>query len=145
MHLGFTGSSNTITGEQKEALLKELSRLLDKGVHTFHHGDCVVADQYAHYAAKMLGYVIHIHPPINPYARAFCVGANVMHECKEYLDRNHDIVDSSDLLIAVSESTVEVLRSGTWSTIRYAKKLRKPIKIIFPDGKVELVTYKTFD
>jgi hypothetical protein len=68
-----------------------------------------------------------------------------MHECKEYLDRNHDIVDSSDLLIAVSESTVEVLRSGTWATIRYAKKLRKPIKIIYPDGKVELVTYKTFD
>ena len=28
-------------------------------------------------------------------------------------------------------------RSGTWSTIRYAKKVDKPVKIVYPDGTIK--------
>ena len=49
-----------------------------------------------------------------------------------YLDgftetRNKDIVNSCDILIACPENDKEVIRSGTWSTIRYAKKINKTV------------------
>ncbi len=56
---------------------------------------------------------------------------------KPYLKRNHDIVDESDILIGFPSSEEERLRSGTWATVRYARKTGKRIYIIFPDGKVK--------
>ena len=55
---------------------------------------------------------------------------------KDYLDRNHDIVDQTDLLIATPKENTEVLRSGTWATIRYAKKINKPTWIIETNGNI---------
>lgn len=52
---------------------------------------------------------------------------------KAYLDRIKDIVDMSDILIATPESVKEVLRSGTWSTVRYAKRAGKEVIICNPD------------
>lgn len=47
------------------------------------------------------------------------------------LIRNKKIVDNCDILIALPiDKDVEELRSGTWATIRYARKLNKKIIII---------------
>ena len=51
---------------------------------------------------------------------------------KEYIERNHDVVDTCDLLIAMPNTELEVVRSGTWATIRYARKLKKVIVILEP-------------
>ncbi|MBA3354736.1 MAG: hypothetical protein H0U18_02115 [Pyrinomonadaceae bacterium] len=37
---------------------------------------------------------------------------------------------------AEAETPREQLRSGTWSTIRKARKARKQVTIVWPDGKV---------
>jgi hypothetical protein len=58
--------------------------------------------------------------------RSFCESTNIL-KPKPFLDRNKDIVNSCDILIACPENDIEVLRSGTWSTIRYAKKINKPV------------------
>jgi hypothetical protein len=50
------------------------------------------------------------------------------------LDRNKMMVDDCEALIATPRLMVEELRSGTWSTIRYARKCRKPVHIVWPDG-----------
>lgn len=55
---------------------------------------------------------------------------------RPYLDRNHDIVDATDVLIAVPNSVKEELRSGTWATIRYAKRTKQPLMVIPPDGHI---------
>lgn len=39
-------------------------------------------------------------------------------------------------MIATPSSKEEELRSGTWSTVRYARKLRRPVTLIYPDGSV---------
>lgn len=75
---------------------------------------------------------IIIHPPINSSKRAWKNG--ILKKEKEYLDRNHDIVDCSDILITCPKEDVEQLRSGTWATIRYAKKSNKKTIIIYPSG-----------
>lgn len=50
--------------------------------------------------------------------------------------RNHDIVDATEWLIATPKKFEEI-RSGTWATVRYAKKVKKPVTIIWPDGSIE--------
>ncbi len=50
---------------------------------------------------------------------------------KPYLQRNRDIVNDCDILIAVPiDKDVEEVRSGTWMTIRLARKAGKQIIII---------------
>jgi hypothetical protein len=39
-------------------------------------------------------------------------------------------VDETEFLIGAPKEDEEVLRSGTWSTIRYSKKSNKPKKIL---------------
>ena len=53
-----------------------------------------------------------------------------------YLERNHNIVRRSTMMLAAPGEMTEQLRSGTWATIRYARApiMRRPIYIIYPDG-----------
>lgn len=53
------------------------------------------------------------------------------------LERNHRIVDACDVLIACPKDAQEQLRSGTWATVRYARKQGKRVIVITPDGTVE--------
>lgn len=104
----------------------------------FHHGDCIGADSDAHAVVASLQdeVTVHIHPPINPIKRAFCVGT-IEHPAKEYLDRNRDIVDTCRCIFATPKEHEEQWQgSGTWATIRYAKKTKTRLYIIYPDGEV---------
>jgi len=101
----------------------------------FHHGDCVGADAEAH---EIFGDEEHtvIHPPANASKRAWCEAKTIL-PVYDYLDRNHAIVDETDLLIACPAKDKEQLRSGTWATVRYARKLSRPVIIITPAGNIE--------
>jgi len=48
--------------------------------------------------------------------------------------RNHKMVDSAGVLLATPKEDHEVLRSGTWATIRYAYKKNKQVVLVWPDG-----------
>jgi hypothetical protein len=139
MIIGMTGTRHGMTEAQKESFrelliwFKEHTPPWDKP--ELHHGDCVGADEEAHKIAKDLDYRVIVHPPINESARAFCLGDKIL-EQKEYIDRNHDIVDVSDYLIGAPSSSREQVRSGTWATMRYsAKNYPDNLIIIQPDGE----------
>lgn len=100
-----------------------------------HSGDCIGADKEFHDIAKSLGHWSVGHPPLNFYKRAFC-DFDEERRPQEFLVRNKIIVDESDQLIATPKGFVEELRSGTWSTIRYARKNVTSIVIVWPDGRV---------
>ncbi len=121
MKIGFTGTQIGMSQRQKDRL-----RWVIADASEFHHGDCIGADAEAHEIALGLGLKIVIHPPLLESKRAFCKGAFQVLDPKEYLDRNRDIVDCCQILIAAPRNMKEELRSGTWSTIRYAKKTKKP-------------------
>jgi hypothetical protein len=132
MKLGFTGTRNAITLPQS-AQLPTTFRYLKPT--EFHHGDCIGADNAAHTLAVWLDiHPIHIHPPSNPIFRAFCHG-DVMHPEFDYLIRNHMIVDQTEHLLAVPNGPEEQ-RSGTWATVRYARKIGRPVTIIMPNGAI---------
>lgn len=52
------------------------------------------------------------------------------------LTRNRHIVNAVDILLAGPKGPEE-LRSGTWSCVRYGRKVGKPIVVFWPDGRVE--------
>jgi predicted Rossmann fold nucleotide-binding protein DprA/Smf involved in DNA uptake len=130
-----TGTRKPLTAQQSACLVQWIHDLQGKDV-TLHHGDCVGADQYAHALALAHGLYIEIHPPKQVQHRAFCKG-DVVHETKEYLVRDQDIVDAVTLLVALPEGP-ERLRSGTWATVRMARKAGKPVNIIWPNGFVTM-------
>ena len=136
MIVGFTGTEKGMTSAQKQTLCLLLDSL---DVTEFHHGDCVGADAEAHEIALDRGIRIVIHPPTDSKKRAFCKGAVEIREPKPYLDRNHDIVDEGDgALIATPFEEKEILRSGTWATVRYAYKMGRAVDVfvIRPEGWV---------
>jgi len=135
MHVGFTGTRRGMTELQWRAFRE----ILRNGFwHSFHHGDCVGADDEAAtlvYEHKSPLTKVIRHPPLAGTLRA---NNHCYHETrpeKPYLERNRAIVNETMRLIA-AVSGPEEIRSGSWSTVRYARKLGRQITIIYPDGSV---------
>ncbi|MFA5937558.1 MAG: hypothetical protein WC822_06810 [Candidatus Paceibacterota bacterium] len=129
MIYGFTGTRRGMSDEQKYGLLRTL--LADGGGSVFHHGDCVGADAEAHRIARDARCIIFVHPPSVRKYRAFCIVASSPYiwKPKPYLQRNRDIVDICDVLIAAPYDDNRA-NSGTWYTINYAKSKGKKIIIL---------------
>jgi len=136
-HIGFTGTQSGMTDTQY-LITKLFFQKYKIEIEDVHHGDCIGADADFHILVRLYSNIkIIIHPPKNKSKRAFKQG-DVILEPDEYLKRNHDIVDACNILLATPKENEEVLRSGTWATIRYGKKSKKMVIIIFPDGKVDI-------
>lgn len=135
MKIGFTGTRKGLTPKQKEALSEALRgmKISEAGASEFHHGDCLGADDDADEIVRDLHIPIIIHPPSDSEHRAFNRFGTVL-PTKSYLERNKDIAQACDLLVACPEGQREKQRSGTWMTVRCARNLGKEVLIIFPDG-----------
>lgn len=136
--VGFTGTRAQTTDFQQKRLLELLVFLRAKGAYTFHHGDCIGADALAHELAVRAGFQhIVIHPPTVPMYRAYtdqltCPPKGITVETKKpYLTRNQDIVNASTVMVAMPKGD-EITRSGTWSTVRYARDLARYLYILYP-------------
>ena len=129
LRIGFTGNRNGLTTDQYNQVKNLMVGYLSKNkVLEVHHGDCLGADTLFHNICKELSdnIIIVIHPPIDNKLRSYCQSNNIL-EPKDYLVRNKDIVLTTNSLIACPASQTEELRSGTWATIRYARKLNKTV------------------
>lgn len=134
MRLGFTGTQHGMTKRQSIAVFDEVDELHPDEVD---HGMCVGSDAQLHEMVRGYSPLIEItgHPPTNTSKMAEC-DCDRLWLPKPYLERNHDIVDVTDRMIAAPHGMAEEQRSGTWSTIRYARKRQRPLAICWPDGTV---------
>ena len=138
MKVGFTGTRQGFTEPQSNAFANLMRNA--ESVSEFQHGSCKGADiQAAYRLPRRIKRVAHPGTDANGenphYARD--EKATIL-EPKPYLVRNHDIVDATQVLIACPAGMKEELRSGTWATVRYARKQGKAITIIYPDGRIEI-------
>lgn len=134
--IGFTGSREGPTREQMNTWERFAAHLV--GIE-MHNGCAVGADRYvvqhapAHcsftfWPANMDGFLwAREHP-----------GHNLVRDIREPLVRNKLIVSSTHGLIAMPITVEEVQRSGTWATIRHARRLERPIIRILPNGHLVL-------
>lgn len=158
--VGFTGTLEGMTLAQ-EGLFQATIMRLDV-VTTFEHGCCVGADERAEQLyieclnqglwPKHVLYQVTRRPPIDQkllmegaestgtrIVQRNPVIAIVTYEPEDYIERNHAIVDFTQLLIAAPkelEMPQKKRGGGTWSTIRYAIKQQKPVILLLPNGSM---------
>ena len=151
--VGFTGTKNGMDADQKAELVVLFTRLVGEYDEIdFHHGDCVGADAQAARLVDLVrrnlirefgpnpscrvkivchpGYPPN-HPEVDKY-RAFTTCNDEIREPKPFIARDHDIVDETDEMIATPVSEVEERASGTWTTVRYARKREKKVTVLNP-------------
>lgn len=132
--IGITGTQKGIK-EHRLNLIKNF--ILDKTYEyndiEIHHGACIGVDTQVHVFCRGFdGKVdIIVHPPIDKSKQGVLPKLrgrehNVYWRVPyDYLVRNKHIVNECDILVAAPSTQYEVLRSGTWATIRYARKMGK--------------------
>ena len=123
MIVGITASRFGMSRSQTDELAEMLMKLKPT---EFHHGMCVGGDHEAHLIAQHRDIPVVGHPPIETkymidYSFTPLVYKYVF-PALPYLDRNKAIVHCVDFLF-VGARGEESLRSGTWSTKRYAQKV----------------------
>ncbi len=124
--VGISGTRHGANPHQLIMIKVALINYKERGAKNFRHGDCAGVDVEAAVIARRLGYYIIKHPgPVG-------VGsyADETFGPMSFLDRNKVIARMSDVILIVPHTNKEVLRSGTWSTYRYALKMDIPIRMV---------------
>lgn len=137
IHVAFSGTQHGMTDSQQWVcdLIFAVLRSLDDEVW-LHEGDCIGSDIQAATIARARGLLIHEHAPSDGRKRGWFQGPDATSEPAYYLERNRNMVDVSRLLLATPGEPLEVLRSGTWSTIRYARRQGKRVIVVGRDGNL---------
>lgn len=128
MKVGFTGSQAGMSQHQKEQFVLALCEL---NPTEFHHGDCKGADADAHDIVREFFPEARIvgHLPLSNAKRAF-KSCDEYRDPLPYLERDHNIVEETEFLIGAPKQDIEVMRSGTWATIRHSRRRNKPRKVL---------------
>src|ERR1700755_3401305 len=133
---GVTGTRKGATPYQVASVAWLFSRY---GITEHHNGDCIGVDSQIYYLARSFGAHVEIHPPTSDKYRAF------NGDCKDnwwrpqtYHERDRETVHESDALVACPRLVVEEgpEHSGTWWTVNYARSVKKPIAIVWPNGHI---------
>ena len=136
MKVSFTGTQEGMTAYQKLSLERFLK--LHKPSALI-HGGCIGADDQADEIAAFLGIDRFVFPsdklekrvPDNTLKSRMGSKVVIMPE-KPPLARNPDIIRAGDLLVAAPRQREMVVRSGTWATVRHARKRGVKIEILEP-------------
>jgi len=146
LKLGFTGTHHGMDDFQKQSIALLFSQLLrEYDEIEFHHGDCIGADAQA---ATILNDLRHSQtrccvriichpgfPPNHPKEtkfRAFTDFNDEVCEVKVFIGRDHDIVDETEEMVATPVTEDEEVRSGTWTSVRYARKQERKVTVLNP-------------
>lgn len=145
MIIGFTGTRRGMSPPQAQAVANILRWFKEHYEYLeVRHGDCKGSDEQVHNICSLIyPHKIVVHPPIIETMRAHCSDYGGLTKPtvveilppRDFLPRNHDIVDASYVLLATPEQGREVTRSGTWATVRYARKKHKRVSVYLPDGR----------
>ena len=136
--VGFTGTSRGMSRAQLGALEAALRRLSGEGYDELHHGLCIGADEQCAAMAKLLGFRVVAHPgynkrkPGDTLFRSDWAGSDETRDPKPFVARDRDIVDETERMVAAPLTGAEQARSGTWTTVRYARGLGRKVEVLAP-------------
>jgi hypothetical protein len=136
--IGFTGTRFGLSARQVKDIIGVFLWAVE--VCEIHHGMCVGADVGFHEIIRKIdpNRIIKIigHPTSERYVKkdllAHDLDCDEVREARPPIERNRIIVDQTDFMIAAPFTQAEIVRSGTWSTIRYARQREKEVYIFTP-------------
>jgi hypothetical protein len=141
MRIGFTGTRKGMTDRQKASLRLLIVGIKNSSSHSpmlggnlFIHGGCHGADTDADHIVfdSEYGPILVLPGDMTQYKNFSGKSKRKVLAPKPYLERNNDIIAGCYLLVAAPYNLVEQQRSGTWATIRYARKVDRPTIILDP-------------
>jgi len=161
MKMGFTGTQSGIVEFQKVKVTEYFEQYLPNEFHhgdcigSDAEAHILFLEYHTRHDTEERRIVIH--PPTNPNKRAFCglhglqgsekripeeLAVKLVeckypvkiewHSNKVYLERNKDIVNDCEIMLATPKEVEHTVRSGTWATIRYAWHTKRTIFVIPP-------------
>lgn len=149
MRVGITGTRGPVPHAQRRTLGLTLTLLCtatpaagEREGLVMHHGCCTGTDEAAHMIGRTLpGVLIFGHPgagvsgpsPLTMRSGEF----DLLCPPRPFRARNRDIVSESRLMVACPkhpERDPRALHSGTWQTVRLARRAALPIILVRPDG-----------
>lgn len=133
MIVGFTGTRNGMSPAQRERVMQVIQALRPAEVH---HGCCVGADEEMHLVMRWYA-PMHGHPGPPGLRMRSREGFGRLYPEKDYGARNQDIVDACNVLVAAPAEMMEQPSGGTWQTVRRARRAKKRIVVVWPDGRDE--------
>lgn len=139
IHIGFTGTRHGMSEAQRRMVDITVADMIGGDLDlrvVAHHGDCTGADAQFHIIAVQYGAMTVGHIPDDNTYRGFAQ-CDDTRDPLPYLKRNQNIVDAATYMIAAPGEMTEQDRGGTWSTIRMARRAKKPLIIVYPDGTTE--------
>lgn len=145
--LGITGSRVPLADAQKHSLGIMITAIMRiTGLKAIHHGCATGTDETSHGIALTIpGADIYGHPGYgNNKSQPHLMDLRpeeftLLYPAKPYRERNKDIVTYSRLILACPlypENDTRSARSGTWQTVRLARRTQKPVILIIPNGGI---------
>ncbi len=141
MKLGFTGTQLGMSPLQFERVEQEVFGFMPDEAD---HGMCVGSDTQFHGIVRSLfsprECKIVGHPPTKQGNAVMDLDCDELMPVGDYIVRDKAIVNRTERMIATPYCP-EIIRSGTWTTVRYARKLGRPVTIVWPDGSITKERY----
>jgi hypothetical protein len=132
---GVTGTDIGMNVAQLKAARALLSKLPAGSVQ--HNGMCIGADEHFCLIAREYGHLVHAHPGEDDSGHSpkrSTLADNYWWKIEEplgYMTRNAIIASSGTFaLYAAPFENEEVVRSGTWATVRRARKLSRRVYVL---------------
>lgn len=138
MNFAVTGPRR-INNDQSYIIGRQIRQVLDN-LTLLITGAAFGVDTYAcEFATKLYGVDQLLCVPDDPHNEDLVQRMRANSSVKiiypgDYRERNQCMVNSSHVLLAFPETPKEILRSGTWMTIRMARKAKIPIYFHPLDG-----------
>lgn len=136
MIIGFTGTRNGMTKKQSDKVYELLQGFAKEYGHLALglHGDCVGADDDFNMHCLSENIRTLCRPCTFENMRAHSTSTQIA-EPVPPMQRNRAIVTQADVMLACPPNYTEIKRgSGTWATIKFSRRAKKPLYIVFPDG-----------
>lgn len=138
MKLGITGTRNGMTEPQVESFLQFLR---DNPKFTMLlHGSCRGVDVRSAQLFRSVnpkGFITALPGPEDDPNREVSGVDDAALPGNSHFARNRDIVNECDSLVVIPMDMERQDRGGTWYTEGFARKIGKPVTIIWPDGRME--------
>ncbi|NIN68884.1 MAG: hypothetical protein GTO63_30195 [Anaerolineae bacterium] len=136
--IGFTGTRKGMTPEQEKEVDYFL-RVLGPPNSVWHGGAIGADEQFHELVLCRWPAGVHICVlPVEHKDRSERIEpgpwVHIFPPVKNPLERNRTIARACLHLICTPKDASEVLRSGTWATVRYARRVMRTHTLIYPDG-----------